>query len=1351
MSIVLAALSSLVFCCWTRPIGAVRRSAWRHHARRFALACGLALAASAAGATIVFTASSSGRNEALPTDGSPGAVIIAKPAGITPGQAMIASIVARPSAMTVTAPAGWVQMTLSNQSNGGTATAPGGMTLVTYYKIVTVAEPASYTWTFANPANAGGTAVGGILAFSGIDTSTGNPIDNAGTAWSEKLTPSSFTHGTNPVTTSTDNALVISSISFLSASTFGTPTGISGLVDRLNLSAPAAANALGTTLQMATAPIRTAGNTGASSATAGSAGTSVDYGIGHLMALKPSAIDLALAISRGVPLAAGSSSSYVLTVSNLGLNTEPGPLTIVDTLPTGLSYSAASGSGWSCSASGQTVTCTRVGSLAADAVAPPLTINVSVSASASGTLTNSATVSGTGGDAAVVNDTASDASTVQVTPYAYWKLEEASWGSILDASGNGRNAVKLGSASPTGAAVPSPPGAALTGAIGTCGAGLVPAGTSAIGIDTAIDPNTLGNAGSLAFWYAGNAAWNSGTARMLFDASKNIAGGDRHFYLVKEANGALTFSLKDSAGTTSTAATGALAYPASAWHHIAVSWDVPASSLKIYIDGTLVASSTTALNGVLGDMNTLYIGARRSTGITGTTAGYTNNTADGHVDEVRLYAFALVGSAVASLASDRHACSTLVHHYELSLPSTGVACLASTVTVTACADASSPCTNPATTVAGYTAALSTGAGTLGTNTLSFDASGRASTTLQHPTASNGATATVTLSSEQISAPNLRQCCPNGSACSNANSCSISFSTAGFIIAASANGVAATLPTQTAGLPSATYYLRAVKTSTTTQACEPALTGNRAVDWALRCNNPSTCSSGNRLTLTGTSAATIASNPHSGVTSSTPLTMAFDANGNAPFSINYADVGQITLQASKAAEGTLLTALAGVSNAFVVKPAGFALSAIVQTAAPQLANPAAASAAGNRFVKAGESFGLTVTAQTSGGATTPNFGRETTPEGVLLAPALVLPAGGAAGTLANATLVGGSFVNGVASADTLSYSEVGIINLTASVASGSYLGSGNVTGPTSGNVGRFVPDHFALTPGTPVGACSGSFSYFGQDGFTTPFTLTAQNAANATTLNYSDGFAKLEPTSWSSYGFSATGLAAGSLLASGASAPTGVWIAGVAAVSAVHQVSRPSALAAETGVTVRATPTDSDGVTMATTAVGAATPLRWGRLRLSNAFGKAGAALQLPVVAEHWSGNAWVLNSADSCTTVPAASVALSNPRSSAGGSTTASTSASAITLTAGSGLLTLAAPSPAGSGLSLDIAINLGSTIADQSCLASHPATTGAAKPWLRALNGACAASADRDPAARASFGIFSPETRKTVHVREIF
>jgi hypothetical protein len=86
-----------------------------------------------------------------------------------------------------------------------------------------------------------------------------------------------------------------------------------------------------------------------------------------------------------------------------------------------------------------------------------------------------------------------------------------------------------------------------------------------------------------------------------------------------------------------------------------------------------------------------------------------------------------------------------------------------------------------------------------------------------------------------------------------------------------------------------------------------------------------------------------------------------------------------------------------------------------------------------------------------------------------------------------------------------------------------------------------------------------------------------------------------------------------------------------------------------------------------------------------------------------------------------------------------------------SGSLTLAAPSPVGNSLSLDLAINLCSTGTDLSCNSAHPTTIGAGLPWLRAQNGSCATTADRDPAARASFGIFASETRKTVHVRDVY
>jgi len=97
------------------------------------------------------------------------------------------------------------------------------------------------------------------------------------------------------------------------------------------------------------------------------------------------------------------------------------------------------------------------------------------------------------------------------------------------------------------------------------------------------------------------------------------------------------------------------------------------------------------------------------------------------------------------------------------------------------------------------------------------------------------------------------------------------------------------------------------------------------------------------------------------------------------------------------------------------------------------------------------------------------------------------------------------------------------------------------------------------------------------------------------------------------------------------------------------------------------------------------------------------------------------------------------------------TTASAVTLSSGAGNLSLSVPTPANATGSVFVAINLGATTTDVSCLASHPASTGASKAWLRAQNGNCAATYDRDPSASATFGIYVPETKKIFHVREQF
>jgi large repetitive protein len=113
-------------------------------------------------------------------------------------------------------------------------------------------------------------------------------------------------------------------------------------------------------------------------------------------------LDLTMAGSPN-PVPAGGLVTYELTTQNLGPDTATG-LQIVDTLPPNVTFDSFFGSGWSCSASGSTVTCNRGGSLASGA-STLLSIVARVQSSMSGTITNSATVSAAIGDGLPNNNT----------------------------------------------------------------------------------------------------------------------------------------------------------------------------------------------------------------------------------------------------------------------------------------------------------------------------------------------------------------------------------------------------------------------------------------------------------------------------------------------------------------------------------------------------------------------------------------------------------------------------------------------------------------------------------------------------------------------------------------------------------------------------------------------------------------------------------------------------------------------------------------------------------------------------------------------------------------------------------
>lgn len=322
--------------------------------------------------------------------------------------------------------------------------------------------------------------------------------------------------------------------------------------------------------------------------------------------------------------------------------------------------------------------------------------------------------------------------------------------------------------------------------------------------------------------------------------------------------------------------------------------------------------------------------------------------------------------------------------------------------------------------------------------------------------------------------------------------------------------------------------------------------------------------------------------------------------------------------------------------FAVKPAS--LSAQASDADWGSAGTArvlnATGASGTPTHKAGRPFTLTVSGYNSAGVVTGNYnGSPVVASLSALSPATT------AGTLTPGSFSGGAgtVVSGIAS-----YSDVGSISVqfqdtgyasvdagdTAASCAGYYVCSGTIT------IGRFVPDHFAVSAAGASPAC-GSFSYFGQDGLSTSFTLTAQDANNSTTANYSGSLARLDLANYGVLGFTATGVPGTTSFGSGATLPSGTWVGGIAAnVRASHLLTRPASPIAPAGVALFAAPTDLDGVTVAApAALGSASEFRYGRVRLMNAHGSELLDLPLSLKSEYWSGTAsgWTFNSGDSCT------------------------------------------------------------------------------------------------------------------------
>jgi uncharacterized repeat protein (TIGR01451 family) len=131
------------------------------------------------------------------------------------------------------------------------------------------------------------------------------------------------------------------------------------------------------------------------------------------------AADLTVAVHHtGIFHPGDSADTYSITVKNLGAATDGTAVTVTDTLPAGLTPTAAdtgSINGWNVSFTGQTVTATRTDVLSKGATYPTLTITASVAENIDRSVVNSVTVTG-GGEVNTANDSASDPTATVALP-----------------------------------------------------------------------------------------------------------------------------------------------------------------------------------------------------------------------------------------------------------------------------------------------------------------------------------------------------------------------------------------------------------------------------------------------------------------------------------------------------------------------------------------------------------------------------------------------------------------------------------------------------------------------------------------------------------------------------------------------------------------------------------------------------------------------------------------------------------------------------------------------------------------------------------------------------------------------
>ncbi|MFS1424440.1 DUF6701 domain-containing protein [Shewanella sp. 10N.286.48.B5] len=609
--------------------------------------------------------------------------------------------------------------------------------------------------------------------------------------------------------------------------------------------------------------------------------------------------------------------------------------------------------------------------------------------------------------------------------------------------------------------------------------------------------------------------------------------------------------------------------------------------------------------------------------ITGSTGGATNIHA---IDDVEFCAL------------DSSPVGVVIDHFEFTHTGAALTCNAEPMTLKACANADCSQTIPDFVTATLSpASIATGGGWVGGNVVGFSGG---STTVDLRRNTPGAVTVDVIGSTPGAKPFSTTLCSIAGNTPTAAQCTFNFADSGFIF---------TVPDKLANKPASGISVSAVKKDDASQACVPQFADvTKDVGFWSDYVSPSSVISGAQVAVTGNGAAT---DIGTSVGARTLISLDFDANGEADISVNYPDAGQMQLNAQYDGTGEEDGLVMVGADSFVSFPVGLCVKPVDANA-----SCAAGDSSCNVYKKAGEEFDLTIQGMAwqsdndgdfCDNLTTPNYIHS----GMTLGSELVSPIPGEQGSLSIGNYNHIAATNNT-NTITQSISEVGVFEFTVKSPS-TYEGSSFYDIPlaSSGNIGRFVPDRFAISGVSVLPSCTG-FSYMDQP-FPLAMNISAFNIGSEVTKNYQGNFSK------------ATAILVGADSQDGndkrnrlSALPVTAssWVAGVATVDSSYMAAL-SRLAApgkdgpygnfDIGVIVD--DNDGDLAFVANPDMNAATSgscgsncdakllstqrFRHGRIVMDNTYGAENDTLKMPIRAEYWDGSGWATNVEDSCSVV----------------------------------------------------------------------------------------------------------------------